>query len=113
MPLNGGKVADDGRIRASLPTLTALAPVAVRLSELLGTPVEFAAQLADLYVDDAFGAVHRKHASVYDIALQLPHAAGYLIRAEVAALSRLTSTIRRPYVVVLGGAKTGRYRPGR
>jgi phosphoglycerate kinase len=180
VPLNGGKVADDGRIRASLPTLTALAergaklvvcahlgrpggkpdpvyslaPVAVRLSELLGTAVEFAAdtvgpgakeavaklapggivllenlrfnegetskddllrglfaaqlaQLADLYVDDAFGAVHRKHASVYDVALQLPHAAGYLIQAEVAALSRLTSTIRRPYVVVLGGAKTG------
>jgi phosphoglycerate kinase len=178
VPLDGGRVADDGRIRASLPTLTALAdrgaklvvcahlgrpggkpdpayslaPVAVRLSELLGTPVEFAAdtvgpaakeavarlapggivllenlrfnegetskddaertrfaaqlaQLADLYVDDAFGAVHRKHASVYDVALQLPHAVGYLIQAEVAALSKLTTTIRRPYVAVLGGAK--------
>jgi phosphoglycerate kinase len=178
VPLDGGRVADDARIRASLPTLTALAgrgaklvacahlgrpggkpepayslaPVAARLSELLGTPVGFVpdtvgpsaqeavasltpggivvlenlrfnpgetskddvkrglfaaelAQLADLYVDDAFGAVHRKHASVYDVALRLPHAAGYLIQAEVAALSRLTATIRRPYVVVLGGAK--------
>jgi phosphoglycerate kinase len=178
VPLDGGRVADDGRIRAGLPTLTALtsrdakvivcahlgrpggkpdpryslAPVAARLGELLGQPVELAADtvgpsaqaavaalppggivmlenlrfddgetskddarrglfadqlamLADLYVDDGFGAVHRKHASVYDIALRLPHAAGYLIRAEVAALSRLTEDIRRPYVVVLGGAK--------
>jgi phosphoglycerate kinase len=63
------------------------------------------AVLADLYVDDGFGAVHRKHASVYDVALRLPHASGYLIRAEVAALSRLTADIQRPYVVVLGGAK--------
>jgi phosphoglycerate kinase len=129
-----------------------LAPVAARLSELLGRPVELAADttgpharvavaalrpggvvmlenlrfnapetskddvqrgrfadqlagLADLYVSDGFGAVHRKHASVYDVALRLPHAAGYLVRAEVAALSRLTADIRRPYVVVLGGAK--------
>jgi phosphoglycerate kinase len=178
VPLDGGRIADDGRIRASLPTLTALttrgarvivcahlgrpggkpdpayslAPVAARLSELLGRPVELAADttgpharvavaalrpggvvmlenlrfnapetskddvqrgrfadqlagLADLYVSDGFGAVHRKHASVYDVALRLPHAAGYLVRAEVAALSRLTADIRRPYVVVLGGAK--------
>ncbi len=63
------------------------------------------ADLADLYVADGFGAVHRKHASVYDVALRLPHAAGYLVQAEVAALSRLTGDIRRPYVVVLGGAK--------
>ena len=63
------------------------------------------AELADLYVADGFGAVHRKHASVYDVALRLPHAAGYLVQAEVAALSRLTADIRRPYVVVLGGAK--------
>ncbi len=173
VPLDGGRVADDGRIRASLPTLTALttrgarvivcahlgrpggkpdpryslAPVAARLGELLGARVELAAdlaaaraavatdglvmlenlrfnaaetskddvqrglfadqlaELADLYVADGFGAVHRKHASVYDIALRLPHAAGYLVQAEVAALSRLTADIRRPYVVVLGGAK--------
>jgi phosphoglycerate kinase len=178
VPLDGGRVADDGRIRASLPTLTALtsrgarvivcahlgrpggkldpkyslAPVAARLGELLGRPVELAAgttgpaaraavaalppggvvmlenlrfnaaetskddeqrgafagqlaELADLYVSDGFGAVHRKHASVYDVALRLPHAAGYLVKAEVDALNRLTADIRRPYVVVLGGAK--------
>jgi phosphoglycerate kinase len=178
VPLDGGRVADDGRIRASLPTLTALttrgarvivcahlgrpggtpdpayslAPVAARLGELLGQPVELAADitgpaaraavaalrpggvvmlenlrfnaaetskddvqrgwfadqlagLADVYVSDGFGAVHRKHASVYDVALRLPHAAGYLVKAELDALSRLTADIRRPYVVVLGGAK--------
>jgi phosphoglycerate kinase len=178
VPLDGGRVADDGRIRASLPTLTALtnrgarvivcahlgrpggkpdpkyslAPVAARLGELLGRPVELAtdttgpaaraavaalppgslvmlenlrfnaaetskddvqrglfadqlAELADRCVSDGFGAVHRKHASVYDVALRLPHAAGYLVKAEVDALGRLTANIRRPYVVVLGGAK--------
>ena len=176
VPLDGGRVADDGRIGASLPTLTALttrgakvivcahlgrpggkpdpryslAPVAARLGELLGDRVELAtdwpaaraavaalrpggllmlenlrfnaaetskddvqrglfadqlAELADLYVADGFGAVHRKHASAYDVALRLPHAAGYLVQAEVAALSKLTADIKRPYVVVLGGAK--------
>ena len=178
VPLDGGRVADDGRIRASLPTLTALttrgarvivcahlgrpggkpdpayslAPVAARLGELLGQPVQLAADttgpaaraavaalrpggvvmlenlrfnaaetskddtqrgvfagqlsaLADLYVSDGFGVVHRKHASVYDVALRLPHAAGYLVQAEAAALRRLTANIRRPYVVALGGAK--------
>jgi phosphoglycerate kinase len=178
VPLDGGRVADDGRIRASLPTLAALkdrgakvivcahlgrpggkpdpryslAPVAARLAGLLGGEVEFAADttgpaaraavaamrpggvvllenlrfdaaetskddeqrgrfagqlagLADRYVSDGFGAVHRKHASVYDVALRLPHAAGYLVQAEVAALGRLTANIRRPYLVVLGGAK--------
>ncbi len=178
VPLDGGRVTDDGRIRAALPTLTALldrdakviicahlgrpagkpdpeyslAPVAARLSELLGRQVTLAADitgpsaraavaalapggvvmlenlrfdaretskddaqrglfadelaaLADLYVCDGFGVVHRKQASVYDVALRLPHAAGYLVRAEAAALRRLTSDIRRPYVVVLGGAK--------
>jgi phosphoglycerate kinase len=176
VPLAGGRIADDGRIRASLPTLTALttrgakvivcshlgrpggkpdpryslAPVAARLGELLGVRVELApdgpsgraaiaalrpgglvmlenlrfnaaetskddvqrgqfadrlAELADLYVADGFGAVHRRHASVYDVAWRLPHAAGYLVQAEVAALSRLTADIRRPYVMVLGGAK--------
>ena len=63
------------------------------------------AALADLYVSDGFGVLHRKQASIYDVALRLPHAAGYLVRAEVAALRRLTADIRRPYVVVLGGAK--------
>ena len=178
VPLVDGQVTDDGRIRAALPTLTALkdrgakvivcahlgrpagqpdpkyslAPVAARLSELLGRPVTLAADvtgpsaqaavaslrpggvvmlenlrfdaretskddaqrglfadelaaLADLYVSDGFGVVHRKQASVYDVALRLPHAAGYLVRAEVAALRRLITDIRRPYVVVLGGAK--------
>src|SRR5271165_1345820 len=172
VPLDGGRVADDGRIRASLPTLTALrtrgakvivcahlgrpggkpdpryslAPVAARLGERVelapdvhaahaavaalrpgglvmlenlrfnaaetskddtqrGLFADQLAELADLYVGDGFGAVHRKHASVYDVALRLPHAAGYLVQAEVAALSRLTADIQRPYVVVLGGAK--------
>lgn len=180
VPLDGARVTDDGRIRAALPTLTALldrdatvivcahlgrpaghpnpkyslAPVAAWLGELLDRPVRLAADvtgpsaraavaaappgglvmlenlrfderetskddtqrglfagelaaLADLYVSDGFGVVHRKQASVYDIAMRLPHAAGYLIRAEVAALRRLTADIRRPYVVVLGGAKVG------
>ena len=178
VPLDGGRITDDGRIRGALPTLTALldrgakvivcahlgrpagkpdpkyslAPVAARLSELLGRPVKLAeditgpsaraavsalqpgglvmlenlrfdaretskddtqrgpfadelAALADLYVCDGFGVVHRKQASVYDVALRLPHAAGYLVRAEVSALRRLTADIKRPYVVVLGGAK--------
>jgi len=137
VPLHGGRITDDGRIRAALPTLTALldrgagvivcahlgrpagrpdpkyslAPVASRLGELLGGPVALAPDisgpfaLADLYVSDGFGVLHRKQASVYDIAMRLPHAAGYLVRAEVAGLRRLTSDIRRPYVVVLGGAK--------
>lgn len=178
VPLDGTRIADDGRIRAALPTLAALldrdakvivcahlgrpagqpdpkyslAPVTTRLGERLGRPVRLAADitgpsaqsavsalapgglvmlenlrfdaretskddaqrgrfadelaaLADLYVSDGFGVVHRKQASVYDIALRLPHAAGYLVRAEAAALRRLTADIRRPYVVVLGGAK--------
>ena len=63
------------------------------------------AALADVYVDDAFGAVHRKHASVYDVAKRLPHAAGALVETEVAVLDRLTTDPGRPYVVVLGGSK--------
>jgi phosphoglycerate kinase len=171
-------ITDDGRIRASLPTLQALrdagarvvvaahlgrpkgapepqyslAPVAARLGELLGTEVPLAADvagddarakagalgdgdvlllenvrfeaaetskdgaergeladrlaaLADVYVDDAFGAVHRKHASVYDVALRLPHVAGRLVATELDVLTRLTQDPERPYVVVLGGSK--------
>ena len=171
-------ITDDGRIRASLPTLQALretgarvvvaahlgrpkgapdpryslAPVAERLAELLGAPVPLAADvagddararagaltdggvlllenvrfepaetskddeargaladrlasLAHLYVDDAFGAVHRKHASVYDVATRLPHAAGRLVARELEVLTRLTQEPERPYVVVLGGSK--------
>jgi phosphoglycerate kinase len=178
VPLDGDRIADDGRIRASLPTLAALvsrgarvivcshlgrpggrpdlkyslAPVAARLGGLLGREVDFpgdivgpeahaaieamppgglvmlenlrfdaaetskddiargyfADQLAapvDLYVADGFGAMHRKHASVYDVPLRCVSAAGYLVQAEVAALCRLTAQIQRPYVVVLGGAK--------
>ena len=60
---------------------------------------------ADLYVADGFGAMHRKHASVYDVPLRRISVAGYLVRAEVAALRRLTADIQRPYVAVLGGAK--------
>jgi len=179
VPLDGTRITDDTRIRASLPTLCALAvrgarvivcahlgrpggvpdlryslaPVAGRLGELLGRQVtladdvtgpsaravvaalrpgdvamlqnlrfdpgetskddaersEFAsrlASLADVYVSDGFGVVHRKHASVYDVARRLPHAAGYLVAAETTALARLAEDIQRPYVVVLGGAKT-------
>ena len=63
------------------------------------------AAFADLYVDDAFGAVHRRHASVYDVAQRLPHAAGPLVAAEVDVLKRLTQEPARPYAVVLGGSK--------
>jgi len=63
------------------------------------------AALADVYVDDAFGAVHRKHTSVYDIATRLPHYAGYLVVREVEVLKRLTEDPEHPYVVVLGGSK--------
>ncbi|MFS2293573.1 MAG: phosphoglycerate kinase [Actinomadura sp.] len=178
VPLENGTITDDGRIRASLPTIQALrsrgakvivcahlgrpkgevrpelslAPVAARLGELLGTDVaaasdvvgesaravvaglpdggvallenlrfepgetskddaeraEFAdrlAALADLYVGDGFGAVHRRHASVYDVPKRLPHAAGRLIATEVEVLKRLTEDVERPYAVVLGGSK--------
>jgi phosphoglycerate kinase len=178
VPLASGTITDDGRIRAVLPTVKALAdagakvvvashlgrpkgapdpafslaPAASRLGELLGTAVAFAtdtvgqsardtvagladghvavlenlrfnpgetakddaergafadqlAALADAYVGDGFGAVHRKHASVYDLAKKLPHYAGYLIATEVGVLKKLTEDVKRPYVVALGGAK--------
>ena len=178
VPLDdAGRITDDGRVRASVPTVQALtgkgarvvvcahlgrpkgevnpkfslAPAAQRLSELLGAPVplaqdtvgesaratvealqdgdvamlenlrfnkgetakssderaEFARQLAalaDVYVSDGFGVVHREQASVYDVAKLLPHAAGLLVRGEVEVLQRLTDP-ERPYAVALGGAK--------
>ena len=178
VPLKEAKITDDGRIRASLPTINALlakgasiviaahlgrpkgevkpelslAPVAVRLAELLGKPVQFIpaitgadvtakaqtlapgeilllenirfasaetskdeserlalakelAKLADIYVGDGFGAVHRKHASVFDLPKLMPHAAGTLVSAEVEVLKKLTVDPVRPYGVVLGGSK--------
>ena len=63
------------------------------------------AALAELYVGDGFGCVHRKHASVYDVPARLPHVAGYLVAAEISALRQLTHHVRRPYTVILGGAK--------
>ena len=165
VPLKNGEITDDGRIRASLPTITnllergaslvigahlgrpkgeakpelSLQPVAERLSELLSQPVDFITQgsakilllenlrfntaetskddaersafakdlakLADVYVGDGFGAVHRKHASVYDLPALLPHAPGNLVQAEVEILKKLTQSPQRPYGVVLGGAK--------
>lgn len=63
------------------------------------------AELADLYVGDGFGAVHRKHASVFDLPPRLPHAAGDLIATEVGVLKKLTENVERPYAVVLGGSK--------
>ena len=178
VPLDGTTITDDGRIRASVPTIStlaeagarvivcahlgrpkgapeerySLAPVVGRLSELLGRPVTFAkdtvgesaqaavaamqdgdvvllenlrfnpgetakpdeeraefadalAGLADAYVSDGFGVVHRKQASVYDVATRLPSAMGGLVRTEVEVLKRLTESPERPYAVVLGGAK--------
>ena len=178
VPLKEGVIKDDGRIKASLPTIQlllekgaslviaahlgrpkgeanpelSLAPVAKRLAELLGREVKFVgevtgaavttaaeslkageilllenirfsaaetskeeseraafagelSQLADIYVGDGFGAVHRKHASVFDLPKLLPHAAGTLVAAEVQVLKKLTQNPERPYGVVLGGAK--------
>ncbi|MFC5379583.1 phosphoglycerate kinase [Aquipuribacter nitratireducens] len=172
------RITDDGRVRASVPTIRqladagavvvvcahlgrpkgapeqkySLAPVAERLSELLERPVRFVpetvgavaeaavaeagpgdvlllenlrfnpgetskddgergafadelAHLADAFVSDGFGVVHRKQASVYDVARRLPHAVGGLVLAEVEVLKRLTEDVERPYAVVLGGAK--------
>ena len=171
-------ITDDGRVRASAPTIEALAgagavvvvcahlgrpkgapearyslaPVATRLGELLGKEVTFVpttvgeeaesavaaalpgevvllenlrfnpgetskddgergsfadelARLADAFVSDGFGVVHRKQASVFDVARRLPHAVGGLVLAEVEVLQRLTQDVQRPYAVVLGGAK--------
>jgi phosphoglycerate kinase len=172
------RITDDGRIRAALPTIFALrdrgarvvlvahlgrpkgeprpelslAPVAVRLGELLGTPVAFAtdvtgdsaraavgglgdgdvallenvrydaretskdpaeraalatelAALADAFVSEGFGVVHREQASVTDVAAMLPHAAGRLVLSEVEVFRKVLSDPDRPYAVVLGGSK--------
>ena len=178
VPLKDGQITDDGRIRASLPTLNALLdagasvvvvshlgrpegkpdakyslePVSVRLGELLGKPVKFAsdtvgasakdavgsleqggivllenlrfnaaetskdaaerqhfaaelAAFADSFVSDGFGVVHRKQASVFELAEALPSAAGLLIEQELTVLERLTTSPEAPYTVVLGGSK--------
>jgi phosphoglycerate kinase len=178
VPLEAGRITDDGRIRASVPTIKELAdagarvivvahlgrpkgapdpqyslrPVAARLGELLGADVAFAedtvgdaakavvagledgqvavlenvrfnegetskddavrgafadqlAALADAFVSDGFGVVHRKQASVYDVAQRLPHAMGGLVETEISVLRQLTADPERPYVVVLGGSK--------
>src|SRR3954454_18543852 len=170
VPLDAGRITDDGRIRASVPQIRSLldagahvvicahlgrpkgapdpkyslAPVATRLGELLGRDVAFVedpasydgsddvallenvrfnagetskddaersayadalAAVVDVYVDDAFGAVHRKHASVYDVAQRLPRYAGRLVARELEVLRTLTTDPQRPYVVVLGGSK--------
>jgi phosphoglycerate kinase len=178
VPLADGKITDDGRIKASLPTLNqlrgagakviilahlgrpkgapdpkySLAPAAQRLGELLGTEVKLAADtvgpsatetvaaladgevamlenvrfepgetskdeaeraaladkyaaFGDVFVSDGFGVVHRKQASVYELAQRLPNAAGSLVENEVEVLKQLTVDPARPYVVVLGGAK--------
>ncbi len=178
VPLKEGVIKDDGRIKASLPTIQlllekgaslviaahlgrpkgepkpelSLAPVAKRIAELLGREVKFngevtgsavttaaeslkageilllenirfsaaetskdeserasfaseLAKLAEFYVGDGFGAVHRKHASVFDLPKLLPHAAGLLVAAEVEVLKKLTQNPERPYGVILGGAK--------
>src|SRR6476661_6789558 len=144
VPLDGTTITDDGRIRASVPTIQrlrdagarvvvcahlgrpkgapedrySLRPVAARLGELLGRDVRFAtdtvgasahevvggfadelAALADLFVSDGFGVVHRKQASVYDVAQRLPHAAGGLVLAEVEVLRRLTHDPACSYAV--------------
>jgi phosphoglycerate kinase len=177
-PADDRTITDDGRIRASVPTISrlaedgarvvvvahlgrpkgkpdpaySLAPVAERLGELLGREVAFAtdtvgesasetvegledgdvavlenvrfndsetseedevrvafaaelAKLADAFVSDGFGVVHRKQASVYDVAMRLPHAMGGLVADELDVLRRLTADPERPYVVVLGGSK--------
>ncbi|SDS06810.1 phosphoglycerate kinase [Microlunatus soli] len=178
VPLDGSTITDDGRIKASLPTLNklrnagakiivlahlgrpkgqvkpefSLAPAAKRLGELLDTEIKLAgdvvgdsaaetvasladgeiamlenvrfepgeeskdederaaladkyAAFGDVFVSDGFGVVHRKQASVYDLAAKLPNAAGTLVEAEVEVLKQLTEKPANPYVVVLGGAK--------
>ncbi len=114
-----GAMANDTVGPSARSAAAALAPGAVLMLENLrfdpgetskddaarGAFADQLASLAELYVGDGFGTVHRRHASVCDVPARLPHAAGYLIQAETAALRRLTGDVARPYVVVLGGAK--------
>ena len=113
------KLAADTVGRAARSAVSALAPGGVVMLENLrfnpgetskddvirGAFADQLASLAELYVGDGFGAMHRKHANVYDVPARLPHAVGYLVQAETAALRRVTQDIQRPYTVVLGGAK--------
>ncbi|MBK3634167.1 phosphoglycerate kinase [Streptomyces sp. MBT97] len=98
VPLDGATITDDGRIRAVLPTVKALADAGAKVvvASHLGRPKG---------EPDRFGAVHRKHASVFDLPARLPHAAGFLIATEVGVLKQLTEDVKRPYVVALGGSK--------
>jgi phosphoglycerate kinase len=114
VPLAGDVAGDDARVKAE-----SLADGGVLLLENVrfeaaetskddaarGELADRLAALADVFVDDAFGAVHRKHASVFDVAERLPHYAGRLVARELDVLTRLTTDPERPYVVVLGGSK--------
>ncbi len=114
VPLATDVAGDDARAKAgALPDGGVLMLENVRFEpaetskddDARGALADRLAALADCYVDDAFGAVHRRHASVYDVATRLPHAAGRLVARELEVLTRLTQEPERPYVVVLGGSK--------
>src|SRR5580704_13985527 len=107
------RITDDVRVRAALPTLVELRSRGARqliLAAHLGRPndpelAERYAALADLYVNDAFGAAHRAHASTEAVAHLLPSAAGRLMEREVRTLTGILENPKRPLVAVMGGAK--------
>src|SRR5918997_126908 len=117
VPLEDGKVTDDLRIRAAVPTLRHLLDNGAKVicCSHLGRPkgkrdpkyslAPVRPVLAELYVDDAFGAAHRAHASVVGVAERLDAYAGFLLASEVKELSRLLEDPERPFVAVLGGSK--------